>query len=220
MQHSLVTDSSVALTSFTFPGPAGALEGLWKEGKPPLRGSAVFAHPHPLHGGTLHNKVVFRVARALVGSGFGTLRFNFRGAGVSLGRHDHGHGEKGDFRAALDETERRGGLPIVAGGFSFGAAVALRAVAGDPRVAAYVGVGLPLATESGEGLVRPQAPSLFVVGERDTFGPPPLVREFVRDGGQIVEIAGADHFFEGKLDLLEQAVASFLERLALPPRAP
>ena len=220
MQDPLATDSSVALTAFTFPGPAGALEGLWKDGRPPPRGSAVFAHPHPLHGGTLHNKVVFRVARALVVSGFGTLRFNFRGAGVSEGRHDHGRGEAEDFRAALDEAERRGGLPIVAGGFSFGAAVALRAVTGDPRLAAYVGVGLPVATESGEELPRPRVPSLFVVGERDTFGPPPLVREFARDSGQVVEIAGADHFFEGKLDLLEQAVASFLDRLALPSRAP
>jgi uncharacterized protein len=219
MQEHRPADTSVALTAFTFPGPVGALEGLWKDGVAPQRGSAVFGHPHPLHGGTLHNKVVFRAARALVSSGFGTLRFNFRGTGVSQGRHDRGRGETQDFRAALDEAERRGGLPSVAGGFSFGAAVALRAAASDPRVAAYVGVGLPLATESGEQMPRPRVPSLFVVGEEDQFGPPHLLREFVRDSGQIVEIPEADHFLAGKLDVLEQAILDFLERLSLPARA-
>src|SRR5712692_2616566 len=140
------------LKAITFSGPAGVLEGVWKEPSGPPVGSAVFAHPHPLHGGMLHNKVVFRAARALAASGRGTLRFNFRGVGASEGRHDLGRGEVEDFRAALSEGERRGGLPIVAGGFSFGAAVALRAIAGDARVAAYIGIGLPVATESGLGL--------------------------------------------------------------------
>jgi uncharacterized protein len=215
MQDSAAFDPTVQLTAFTFPGPAGALEGLWKDGASPARGSAVFAHPHPLHGGTLHNKVVFRAARALVDSGLGTLRFNFRGAGVSAGTHDAGRGETEDFRAATDEAERRGGLPIVAGGFSFGSAVALRAIAGDSRVAAYVGVGLPLATESGAEVPRPSVPALFVVGEQDTFGPPRLLREFVRGSGQVVEIPGADHFFGEALDELERTIASFLARLPL-----
>src|SRR5215472_13903212 len=144
MHDHAVTGPSSRLTSFTFPGPAGALEGLWKEGKAPVRGSAVFAHPHPLHGGTLHNKVVFRAAQALVRSGFGTLRFNFRGTGVSDGKHDRGVGEVEDFRAAMSEAQVRGGLPIVAGGFSFGSSVALRAIAGDARVVAYLGIGLPV----------------------------------------------------------------------------
>jgi hypothetical protein len=217
MQDPAASDSAVELTAFTFPGPAGPLEALWKDAGQ-ARGSAVFAHPHPLFGGTLHNKVVFRAARALVASGFGTLRFNFRGAGISAGRHDRGRGEVEDFRAALDEAERRSGLPIVAGGFSFGAAVALRAIGTDPRIAAFLGIGLPLATDSASGLSRPRIPSLFVVGERDTFGPPHLLREFVGDSGQIVEIPGADHFFAERLDDLEQSIASFLERLDLPPR--
>lgn len=218
MQDPAATGPPSQLTAFTFPGPAGPLEGLWKDAPGPSRGSAVFAHPHPLHGGTLNNKVVFRAARALVAAGFGTLRFNFRGAGVSAGRHDRGVGEVDDFRAALDEGERRGGLPIVAGGFSFGSAVALRAVPADARVAAFVGVGLPLATESGAGLRRPTIPSLFVVGEKDAFGPPGLLREFVGDSAQIVEIPGADHFFSEQLDELEQAIGAFLARLALAPR--
>jgi alpha/beta superfamily hydrolase len=220
MQDHAVTERSARLTSFTFPGPAGVLEGLWKDGRSPVRGSAVFAHPHPLHGGTLHNKVVFCAAQALISSGFGTLRFNFRGTGVSDGIHDQGVGEVEDFRAAMNEAEARGGLPMVAGGFSFGSSMALRAIAGDTGVAAYIGIGLPVATPSVMDAPLPRVPSLFVVGERDTFGPPRLLREFLGESYRIVEVEGADHFFEGKLDTLEKAITSFLASLALPVPTP
>ncbi len=204
------------MKAITFHGPAGKLEGLWKKASGPGRGAAVFAHPHPLHGGTLHNKVVYRATQALTGAGYGTLRFNFRGVGLSEGRHDAGCGETEDFHAALGEAERRGGLPLVAGGFSFGSAVGLRAVAGDSRVIAFVGVGLPVAMESGVALVRPRIPALFVVGERDTFGPPARLRDFVGDSGEVVEIPGADHFFEGRPEALEAAISGFLATLAAP----
>jgi uncharacterized protein len=204
------------LSSATFPGPAGRLEGLWKEATPPRRGTAVFAHPHPLHGGTLHNKVVYRAARTLARSGYETLRFNFRGVGRSEGAYAGGQGEVGDFRAALDEAERVAGLPLLAGGFSFGSAVALTAAADDPRVVAFLGIGLPLATESGADVPRPRAPALFVVGENDTFGPPEMLREFVGGTAAIVEIPNADHFFEGKLDALEEALYRFLASLPRP----
>jgi len=209
-----------ALRPLTFDGPEGPLEGLWKEASGRGAGSAVFAHPHSLHGGTLHNKVVYRAARALSQAGYGTLRFNFRGVGISAGRFDEGRGEVGDFRAAMAEAERRGGLPQVAGGFSFGSAVALRAIAGDARVAAYVGAGLPLATESARFLPRPEVPALFVVGERDVFGPPEALRRFVGEAGRIVEIGGADHFFEGRLDELEEAIAGFLAELPAAVASP
>ena len=199
--------------AFGFRGAVGELEGLWKEATPPKRGSAVFAHPHPLHGGTLHNKVVFRAARALTDSGYDTLRFNFRGVGASAGRHDGGAGETEDFRAALDEAERRGGLPMVAGGFSFGSAVALRATASDRRVMAYLGIGLPVATEPRGAWTLPAVPALFVVGEEDRFGPPEDLRRIVGDTSRIVVIPGADHFFEGRLDQLEWAIAEFLAEL-------
>jgi alpha/beta superfamily hydrolase len=201
------------LRSVTFHGPAGLLEGLWKDGAVPRRGSAVFAHPHPLHGGTLHSKVVYRASRALCRSGYATLRFNFRGVGLSQGRHDAGRGEVGDFRAALDEAARRGGLPIVAGGFSFGSAVALRAIAGDERVAAFVGVGVPVATELVWSAPRPRVPALFVVGERDAFGPPAALAGFVAEPGSIIVLPGTSHFLEGRLEELEEAIAGFLARL-------
>jgi uncharacterized protein len=199
-----------------FRGPAGALEGLWKEADGARRGSAVFAHPHPLYGGTMHNKVVYRAVQVLTQSGYATLRFQFRGVGLSQGQHDAGRGEVEDFRAALDEAELRVGLPIVAGGFSFGAAAALRATLGDPRVAAFLGLGLPVATESGRPLPRPSVPALFLVGERDTFGPPAELARFLQGTGtaRIVVVPEADHFFEGHLDAVAAEIRAFLEGLA------
>jgi alpha/beta superfamily hydrolase len=201
------------LDAFVFRGPAGKLEGLWKDAESPRAGSAVFGHPHPVHGGTLHNKVVFRVARCLARAGYGVLRFNFRGVELSEGTFDSGRGEVEDFRAALDEAERRGGAPIVAGGFSFGSAAGLRAIEGDSRVRAFIGVGVPVASVSAGPLPLPRVPALFVVGSEDVYGPPALLTAWAGDVGRIVEIPGADHFLEGRLDELEAAISTFLGKL-------
>jgi uncharacterized protein len=203
------------LHSITFPGPAGALEGLWKEPQGERRGCAVFAHPHPLHGGTMHNKVVFRAVQALTRSGFATLRFNFRGVGLSEGRYDAGRGEIDDFRAAMDEAVREGGPPLVAGGFSFGSAVGLKAIARDqdPRAAAFIALGLPLATESGRLVPRPSVAALYVVGERDAFGPPEDLDRFVAGSGTVVVVPGAGHFFEGSLESVGGVIEEFLSAL-------
>lgn len=139
--------------------------------------------------------------------------------GLSAGAFDEGRGEAGDFRAAMNEAASRGGLPIVAGGFSFGAAVALQAIREDPRVSAYIGAGLPLATSSGRGLPLPTVPALFLVGSGDTFGPPEMLRRFVGAAGRIVEIPGADHFFDGKLDRVEEEIAGFVAELPVGARA-
>ena len=207
------TESSGRLEATIFRGPAGKLEALWREPEGARAGSAVFAHPHPLHGGTLHNKVVFRAAKALAHAGYGVLRFNFRGVGLSQGRFDSGRGEAEDFRAALDEAERRGGLPIVAGGFSFGSVAGLRAIEGDVRVRAFIGVGVPLATVTGEPPPLPAVPTLFVTGSEDVYGPPHLLRQWAAGAGRIVIVAGADHFLEGRLHELESAIADFLTGL-------
>src|SRR5262245_36640232 len=205
------------LRSVMFRGPAGSLEGLWKEashdGAMRCRGAAVFGHPHPLHGGTMHNKVVYRAVQALARSGYDTLRFNFRGVGLSEGRYDAAHGEIDDFRAALEEAERTAGLPIAAGGFSFGSAVGLKATAGDRRLETFIALGLPLATESGRMVPLPRVPSLFVTGENDTYGPPADVERFLHGAHPLVVIPGADHFFEGQLELLGETIAGFLASL-------
>ena len=197
---------------FSFPGPAGDLEALWKAPEGAPRGSAVVAHAHPAHGGTMHFKVVFRIARALARSGFGVLRFNFRGVGASRGVHDGGRGEKQDVAAALDEAARRGGTPLVAAGFSFGSAMALTVGANDPRVAAMIGAGVPLTKWAlGEG-ERVEKPTLLISGDRDEFADPrDLEREARRRFRDVrVEIvAGADHFFTQHLDRLEASVFEF-----------
>ena len=156
------------------------------------------------------------MARALVENGWATLRFNFRGVGLSEGTHDEGRGETLDFRSAADEVERRTGGPLVTGGFSFGSAAALRAAAGDARVTAFIGVGLPVATASIRQTPRPAVPALFVVGEEDPYGPPDLLREFVAVSGEVVVVPRTGHFFEGKLPELEAAVGSFLRGLSVP----
>ena len=117
------------IESFFLQGPAGRLECMLKLPAPGAEGSgaAVICHPHPLFGGTLHNKVVHAAAEALVAAGLPTLRFNFRGVGGSGGAHDNGRGEQGDLQAVLDHVEARfPGRPLVLAGYSFGAYVALR----------------------------------------------------------------------------------------------
>jgi hypothetical protein len=213
------------LHNVVFEGPAGRLEGLWREPDGPTRGAAVFAHPHPLGGGTMHNKVAYRAAQELARAGWSALRFNFRGVGLSEGRHDAGRGEVGDFRAALDLAERTHGGALIAGGFSFGSAVALREIAEDPRPSAVIAIGLPLSTESGRGVPFPSVPALFVTGDRDQYGPPEELERFVAGRARVVVVPRADHFFEGRLDALGEAIAEFLAGLpsargaASPPGA-
>jgi alpha/beta superfamily hydrolase len=207
---------------FSFAGPAGGLEALWKEPEAPRRGSAVVAHADPARGGTMHFKIVFRMARALARSGFGVLRFNFRGVGTSEGNHDNGRAEKDDVAAALDEAARKGGTPLIAGGFSFGSVMALTVGARDARVAALIGAGVPLERWSmGEG--EPvEKPTLVISGERDEFADPGrLEREAKRRYRNVrLEIVpGADHFFSGHLESFEARVLAFLAELPIPENA-
>src|SRR5215468_9266691 len=130
--------------SLFLEGPAGRLEALLNAGTDNATHAALVCHPHPLFGGTLHNKVVFHTMKALNSFGFPVLRFNFRGTGLSQGEHDHGNGEVEDVRTALDWLEREFRLPLILAGFSFGAAVGLRAACPDPRVRALVSLGTPI----------------------------------------------------------------------------
>ena len=178
--------------------------------------AAVVCHAHPRHGGMMHFKVVFRAAKALQSAGLAVLRFNFRGVGRSEGAWDEGRGEQDDVRAALDELERRfPGLPLVAGGFSFGAVMALRVGAGDDRVGAVMVLGYPASLDGPQGpLDAGGRPRLFVQGENDQFGPGAELRGMVEplpEGSSLVIVPATDHFFDGRLDELQGAVCTWAE---------
>src|SRR6478752_4547962 len=133
--------------NFFLQGPAGKLEAvLWTphDDEAP-RNAAVVCHPHPLFGGTLHNKVVYQAAKALDSRGGAVLRFNFRGTGLSEGQHDRGQGERGDVRTALDFLSGNfSQTPLVVAGFSFGSWVGLRVGCEDARVKRLIGIGAPV----------------------------------------------------------------------------
>src|SRR5947209_5867137 len=139
-----VTSASSSIRSLFIEGAAGRLEALLNTGSQGATHAALVCHPHPLFGGTLHNKVVFHTMKALNSFGFPVLRFNFRGAGLSHGEHDEGEGEVEDVRTALDWLDAEFHLPLLFAGFSFGAAVGLRAACADNRVRAVIGVGTPV----------------------------------------------------------------------------
>jgi uncharacterized protein len=213
------------IKSLFLEGPAGRLEALLNAGSENATHAAIVCHPHPLFGGTLHNKVVFHTMKALNSFGFPVLRFNFRGAGLSAGEHDHGKGEVEDVRTALDWLDAAFHLPIVFGGFSFGAAVGLRAACADARVNAVIGVGVPAIpvaadkeaprTYAFEFLSDCVKPKLFVSGARDQFGPLPKLEALVAsvpEPKKLVIIEGADHFFEGRLRELRETIESWVRQ--------
>jgi alpha/beta superfamily hydrolase len=192
-------------------GPAGRLEAILMRPEAEPRAAAVVCHAHPLHGGMMHFKVVFRAAKALQHHGAAVLRFNFRGVGRSEGTHDDGVGEQDDVRAALDEMQRRyPALPVVLGGFSFGSMMAARVGAGDARVRALFLLGFPARlTTSLSFLDALRVPRLFVQGEHDEYGGAERIRALVEplpEPKRLVVVAGADHFFNGHLDAMQSAV--------------
>jgi alpha/beta superfamily hydrolase len=223
----LVISPTSSIRSLFIDGPAGRLEALLNAGAADAKHACVVCHPHPLFGGTLHNKVVFHTMKALNGFGFPVLRFNFRGTGLSQGGHDHGKGEVDDVRAALDWLEAEYHLPLIFAGFSFGAAVGLRASYADARVAALIAVGTP-AGPVAAGEEEPRVyefnflkdctkPKLFVSGARDQYGPRAKLEALVAtlpEPKKLVLIEGGDHFFEGRLRELREAIEGWI-RLAV-----
>ncbi len=139
--------SSPSIQSVDLAGPVGRLEALLNSGSADAPYSALVCHPHPMGGGTMHNKVVYHAMKALHGLGIPVLRFNFRGTGRSEGSHDEGRGEQEDVRTALDWLDQEFHRPILFCGFSFGANVGLRACCGDARVRGLIALGLPVEAE-------------------------------------------------------------------------
>lgn len=216
--------SNASLRSLFLEGPAGRLEALLNGGAANATHAALVCHPHPLFGGTLHNKVVFHTMKALNSFGFPVLRFNFRGTGLSHGEHDYGAGEVDDVRTALDWLDSEFHLPLIFAGFSFGAAVGLRAASADPRAKALIGIGVPVAPVAADK-EEPRAytfdflrdctlPKLFISGARDQFGPRAKLQELVNsvpEPKQLVLIEGGDHFFEGRLKELREAIETWVK---------
>jgi uncharacterized protein len=204
-------------------GPAGQLEALLNSGAENATHAALVCHPHPVFGGTMHNKVVFHAMKALNSFGFPALRFNFRGTGLSHGEHDHGHGEVDDVHAALNWLDREFQLPLIFAGFSFGAAVGLNAACADDRVKALIGLGTPVAPVDERSyefsfLRSCDKPKLFVSGSRDQFGPRAKLEQLVsslQDPKKLVIIESADHFFEGRLREMREGIEVWVKESVL-----
>ena len=209
---------SSSIRSLFLDGPAGRLEALLNAGSDNATRAALVCHPHPLYGGTLHNKVVFHSMKALNSFGFPVLRFNFRGTGLSKGEHNQGMGEVDDVRAALEWLDDEFHLPMVFAGFSFGAAVGLRRACVNSRVKAAIGLGLPVAPLEGRSydfgfLHSCEKPKLFVSGARDQFAPRAELRQLIAslsEPKKLIIVEGADHFFEGRLRELRETIEAWI----------
>ena len=215
--------ASQTIRSLFLEGPAGRLEALLNAGTENATHAALVCHPHPLFGGTLHNKVVFHAMKALNSFGFPVLRFNFRGTGLSQGEHDRGGGEVEDVRTALDWLDSEFHRPLIFTGFSFGAAVGLRAACADHRVRAAIGLGVPVVPVAADAeeprvytyefLQECTKPKLFVSGARDQFGPRTQLEAMVAsvpEPKKLVLIEGGDHFFAGRLRELRETIEAWV----------
>jgi alpha/beta superfamily hydrolase len=206
-----VTKRVVTSTAVDIPGPAGRLEGAIDTAGGAAAALAVVCHPHPLHQGTMQNKVVTTVARAFAHLGATVVRFNFRGVGASAGEYAEGAGEREDAAAVADWARVQWpGVPLYLGGFSFGAAVAL-------GVASRVGpLGLvtvaPPVTWLPAGFAAPKCPWLLVHGTADDVVPAAPVVEWCKaleSPPRIELLEGVGHYFHGNLAALEGAVTAF-----------
>lgn len=198
------------------PGPHGKLEAILKEPRDgPGCGVALVLHPHPLGGGTMHSKVVFRAAAALNDAGLTTLRINFRGVGQSSGKHDDGRGELDDVRAGLDYLrEKYPAHEITLCGFSFGALVGVEVGIADERVVRLISIGTPVDNYDFSFLERCSKPILFVHGEHDEYGNVQHLRELVakiKAPTKLEVIKGAGHFFDDQLDELKRVITEWIQ---------
>jgi alpha/beta superfamily hydrolase len=219
------TPATAALRSVSLRGPAGRLEAVVNEGAPAVPFAALVCHPHPLGGGSMHNKVVYHAMKVLNdpqwGLGWPVLRFNFRGTGLSQGVHD-GQAEAGDVLAALEWLENEYRLPLVVVGFSFGAMMALSACCSPaPRhknIRALALLGLPIHDPLGHNFHYPQLhncaiPKLFLSGADDQFDPGSQLAAIAASAAQpsqLVLLPRADHFFTGLLEPMQSALAAWL----------
>ena len=210
--------------NFFLAGKAGRLEAmLWTAPASDSGLVALVCHPHPLFGGTMHNKVVYQAAKALHRRNIPVLRFNFRGAALSEGEHDQGWGEQDDVRTAIDFLGREfPARPILLAGFSFGSWVGLRVGCQDQRVTQLIGLGIPVDNSDLTYLRDCSKPKLIIQGENDQFGARANVEAlFAALSGpkRLVIVAAADHFFQGKLHEVAAAIDNWLDETGPRPMA-
>jgi len=203
------------LRSIDLHSDAGRIEGLYRDIETAVA-VAVICHPHPLFGGTFHNKVVFRAARGLERANVATIRFNFRGAGASQGKHDAGVGEQRDFESALKWIEaRHPGLPVLVGGFSFGSWVSTRAACSLPDVHAMFLIGAPLNKYDLGYLRNCDKPLLMIQGSEDEHGDAEKLGELASGckDAELIVVAGADHFFKDQVEVVEETIMEWALRI-------
>ena len=206
---------NVHTQALVLEGTSGAIEALRDDpAGQPVRGVAVIAHPHPLHGGTMHNKVVQTLARAFVQQGWTAIRFNFRGVGASAGAYDEGRGELVDMLSVIRATAADG-VPLALAGFSFGAFVASHAIAAIwPTRPVEKAVLVGTAASRFEVAPLPDGArerALVVHGERDETVPLSAVMDWARPQMlPVTVIPGGEHFFHGQLNLLKGLVMRHL----------
>jgi hypothetical protein len=191
------------------------LEALYRDLQDPAAISVV-CHPHPLGGGTLHNKVVFRAARGLEAANVATLRFNFRGAGTSPGTFDRGEGEQEDVAAAIEWVKKRHpGKKLIVGGFSFGSWVSTRVACELPEVDALFLIGTPVNKYDFGYLRACEKPMLFIHGTQDEHGDIAKLEKLVPSirNAESVTITGADHFFTKQLEGVEETIRTWAEEI-------
>jgi uncharacterized protein len=199
------------IESLFIEGPAGKLEALLEEPEDRDPGHAVLVcHPHPQRGGTMHNKVVYRIARGLRRAGAVVLRFNYRGVNLSHGEYDHGIGEVEDARAALALLRSRyPQLPFSLAGFSFGSRIILKLGCETPGVSKLIAVGFPANLSDSPPLGQCPVPRIFIVSTHDQFCAVPAMEAYfasLAEPKELIWVDAADHFFSDKLDELETAV--------------
>jgi alpha/beta superfamily hydrolase len=196
-------------------GPAGRLEALVEEPEhnAPAE-AALVCHPHPQHGGTMHNKVVYRLARGLRNSGCAVLRFNYRGVNLSEGVYAHGTGELEDARATLNELRQRyPGLPVIAAGFSFGSRIALQLATGENIISRVIAAGFPTTYPDVSYVNEVRVRKYFVQSTNDEHSPRPQFTAIFNNFSEpkhLDWVEAADHFFKDGLDALENVI----ERIA------
>jgi alpha/beta superfamily hydrolase len=207
-------------------GPEGRLEGRYQQGEGPSAPIALMLHPHPQHGGTMNNKVIYTLYHAFADRGFSVLRFNFRGVGRSQGRFDRGEGELSDAASALDwlQTYNPNAPACWIAGFSFGAWIGMQLLMRRPEISGFISVAPPANIYDFSFLAPCPSSGLVVQGDRDDVVPHESVAKLVQKLSNQRDIKldyrilkGATHFFNEHLDQLRAVVDEYLDRVLSAP---